>query len=552
VKAPPLENARFIWIGVALLVAGLLIFTRLGHYALWDDEAITALAGKGILSTGDTSVLMDHGNIVAYRHGVLIRGFCDRFDPPLENYLAAASFLVAGVSAWTARLPFALLGIATFALVLYWTRRESWPTLVLVTLGLLCNVSLLLYFRQCRYYGQVIFLSVAMAYVYWNWKATPRALLALAGLSVLLFASNYVSYLALYTGLALDYLLWKRKDWPPTWRNGLLLFGPQVLFIAAIAAVWNPFRTELGTHEAVNTLSDRLLLFYFYWRDADRSEFFSFLILLLALGVGLTYRRFWMVRGLIAMTIYIAAVSLVSPQPMATSDEAEVRYLPALIPLAVALEAGALCLLLQNQKILLGLAAAIVFGTNILNGGWLVSIGWHTRLVNDLNGTPFIDNGIRSTIVSYVRELIDPQKEPYTPAIQWINDHVPEGGSVWVTPDYSTYPLMFHAPRALYAWQLDWPPRPDFAGLPLIHFKGRQPPDYLVDFGPNLGEVEQTVQGMNRPDISYQLAATINVLGRDFYRPELIWRSFKTNTDFDPRTQAVYIFQRTNPPIPTH
>jgi hypothetical protein len=172
--------------------------------------------------------------------------------------------------------------------------------------------------------------------------------------------------------------------------------------------------------------------------------------------------------------------------------------------------------------------------------------------VSNIDGQRLLDNGIRVTIFSYIEELIRPPPEPYTPAAQWINEHVPAGDSIWVMPDYATYPLMFHAPGALYAWQLEWPPRPDFAKLPRIHFIGQEPPDYLIAFGPSLPGMAQAIRNLNRPDVSYKQVATINVFWKDLYRPELIWRTFQPISNFDPKTQAVYVFQRVGPPISVH
>src|SRR5579885_1920033 len=96
------------WVWWLLLLAwAFLLFAQLGHYALWDDEALTALSAKAIQATGDTGVLLDHGNIVAYRDGLLIHHFADRSTPPLSAYLCALSFDCFGISAFTARLPFA-------------------------------------------------------------------------------------------------------------------------------------------------------------------------------------------------------------------------------------------------------------------------------------------------------------------------------------------------------------------------------------------------------------------------------------------------------------
>jgi 4-amino-4-deoxy-L-arabinose transferase-like glycosyltransferase len=150
---------RYVLIGLTLIAAGVLLFARLGHNALWDDEAGTALTAKGVLRTGDTSVLLDDGNINAYRNGLDVRSFCDRSMPPLDAYLTAASFAIFGIDAWAARLPFALIGLATIGLVLFWARRESWPLLLILGLGLISNVSLILFLHQCRYYAPSVFFS---------------------------------------------------------------------------------------------------------------------------------------------------------------------------------------------------------------------------------------------------------------------------------------------------------------------------------------------------------------------------------------------------------
>jgi hypothetical protein len=260
----------------------------------------------------------------------------------------------------------------------------------------------------------------------------------------------------------------------------------------------------------------------------DRCEFFALPLLLLALGVGLGQRRAWMIRGCVALLVYVTAIALMSPQPIRHAMESEVRYLAPVIPLALALETGALCLLLRGRSWLLVLAAALAFGTNLFNGG------------------PFLSWGMRSTILSYLGEMSLPQAEPYTPTARWINEHVPDNASVWVTPYYAAYPLMFAAPRALYAWQLSWPPRPDLAGLPAIQFAGRQAPDFIVTFGPARGEVEEFMKTTKLPGFHYQQTATLDVFWKDRYRPELYWRSFESITNFDPDKEGISIYRREN------
>src|SRR5438270_10724098 len=96
-----------------LLAAAVLIFARLGHYPLWDDEAITAMTARGVWRTGDTTARVDGHNILAYRNGLLLRDLKDRFTPPLQFYLLAPVIGLFGESNFICRLPFAVAGLLT-------------------------------------------------------------------------------------------------------------------------------------------------------------------------------------------------------------------------------------------------------------------------------------------------------------------------------------------------------------------------------------------------------------------------------------------------------
>src|SRR3954465_14117717 len=162
------SNIRWILTTATLLVSSLLLFVHLGRYPLWDDEAQTCLIARGVWNTGDTSAVLGQ-NIVAYRQGLLIRDYKERTSPPLQFYLAAPFVGLGGTSAFAARTPFALFGLASIALMLRWAWRSGTDN---VTFALLCiaivgNVSLMLYLRQARYYTPMIFISVAVAYSYW-------------------------------------------------------------------------------------------------------------------------------------------------------------------------------------------------------------------------------------------------------------------------------------------------------------------------------------------------------------------------------------------------
>ena len=232
-------------------------------------------------------------------------------------------------------------------------------------------------------------------------------------------------------------------------------------------------------------------------------------------------------RGCVALAAYIGVIALISPQLIAQSMQAEVRYLTPIIPLGLALQVGALTAVLGTRKAWLGLVAAIAFGTNLLNGG------------------PFLPWGLRCTLLDYTGELSLPQAEPYTPTSEWINANAPANATIWVDPFYASYPLMFAAPQATYGWQLSWPPGRGFESLPPIDFSGRVAPDYIIAFG----NVNASVSGIEKqnliPGFHYELATTIPVFWKDTYRPELYWRRFESMTRFDPDREGVFIYRRT-------
>jgi len=511
---------------VLLLGWAFLLFAQLGHYALWDDEALTALSAEAVQASGDTGVRLDHGNVVAYRDGLCVRDFADRSTPPLAAYLCAASFDCLGISPFTARLPFALLGLGTGVLLLLWARDTPAPGRWVFVAAMFGNVSLILFCRQCRYYSPAIFFSLAVVFVLWRWRPGTGKWLVLAALSVCLFGANLMSYAALYAVLAVDYVFWRRREQPLGWRDALLLFGPQIVLNGAIGAVWNPFHTAFGSYEQSNSLLDRLTLFAWCWRDLDRCEFFSLPLFVAALVVCLRQRRGWLLRGCLALVVYVGVIALTSPQLIGQSMEAEVRYLTPILPLALAVQAGALTAVLAKRRTWLVIVTALAFGTNLFNGG------------------PFLSWGLRSSILDYLGELSLPQAEPYTPAAAWINANVPADATVWVTPYYAVYPLMFAAPRATYGWQLTWPPRPGFASLPPIDFAERVAPDYIVAFGPSGQAVEGIERQNSIPGFQYDLVQSIPVFWKDMYRPELYWRRFETKTDFDPARDGVFIFRK--------
>jgi hypothetical protein len=513
---------------IALLALGaFLLFFRLGHYALWDDESMVALVGSNVWKTGDTGIEVGH-NIVAYREGALLSGTHDRSTPPLSTYVVAPMIGLFGGGTFALRFPFALFGWGVLAFVAWWLWKERPPGSLqpVLVVALLTNVSMLLFFRQCRYYAPATFFTVVSVGLYARWRGDSKLALGLAASIVGLFASNYMNCLVLVSCLLLDFLLWRRRELRPSWKALLALILPAGLACVAIASVWNPFRTTFGAEVTTNTLGERATLLWWYLRDLNRAELCVLLLVPVALCIGLVSRRPWMTRGSVAFFTYLLLVTIVSPQPVYKTVVADIRYLAPIIPLGCLLGAGVIDAALGRRRWLAVLAAAAVFGSNVMNDGL-----WARK-------------GVEYTFGKFTMELLRPPSDPYTAAAAWVNQNVEDNASVWVVPRHMAYPLMYHAPRAIYAWQLDDPPPEQFKGLPDIHVRGRITPDYILAFGPGIMEVITTFRKSPELQARYQGAAVIDHFWMDVHRPELFWHSFQEVREFNRKSEAIYVYRR--------
>jgi 4-amino-4-deoxy-L-arabinose transferase-like glycosyltransferase len=537
----PLAATLLIFVASAVL-----LFTRLGHYALWDDEALTAMTATNVARTGDTSVWVGDHNIMAYRNGLLVKDFHDRYTPPLQFYVIAPFVGFLGDSSFVCRLPMAICGLITVALILRWMWKINPPPLVWwsAAFALLTNVSFFIFFRQCRYYGLATMLTTAAAFLY----CTGRSRRSIVGLSVVLFlllATQYLNYIAVIGCLCVDYLIWGRKTRPLELPDWLILIIPQLIVGGFVCSIWNPVARQGGAqaYQAGSFFADRLHLFWWNWRDMVACDFVILPLLLVCpllyfvkprrAGAGFAvipspspgtpgegrgegdlerrsgpaepnhphpnplpgYRergperaseRVWLLRTPTALVVYIAMISTFVATAVAQAGNAEVRYLAPAAPLCVAIAIvavwGTLLLPVKVRRLILCISVL------------------STLLVPTPANTVKIQRPtIGSSTIEWWHELARPIDEPYTPLIAWINDpkNMPPGSSVYIQPGYMAYPLMLRCPQMIYAWQLDdprnpqpvpkgWyagPVRTDFANMPDIHFHGRVPPDFMIAAG---------------------------------------------------------------------
>jgi hypothetical protein len=512
---------------IILVGSAILLFARLGHYALWDDEAITAMTARSVWHTGDTGAWVDDHNLLAYRNGLLIKNFKDRYTPPLQFYLLAPFIGLLGQSNVICRFPFAICGLIAVGILLRWLWRSRPPPLVwwAAAFIILTNASFFLFFRQCRYYGLATVLSLAVAYQYWHLDTQRRSVVWISLILVTLLTAQYINYAAAIGCLVIDYAIWGRRRRPLDLRDWIILILPQLLVGSIVCSIWNPLTMGATGEPHGSWIVQHFHLLCWNWRDMIASDFVILPLLLLCPVMYFANRTEMLLRAPAALIVYLSVVAMFAAAPSTPRGNAEIRYLAPVLPLCIGISILTVWAL-EPHKPKIKWAVLIVAALSVI-------------FEPDLSGDQV---AFGPTGLLYYHELWHPQQEPYTPMAQWINAHVPIGGSVYISPEWMASPLMFYAPKAVYAWQLTDPPKPPYVDLPDIFFKNRVAPDYMIACGPYTKEIGEIQTQLATRHIHYEQVDTLHVYYKDMYRPERIWRSFVT---IHPKPgDEIYIFRR--------
>jgi hypothetical protein len=522
---------------IVLLMCSTLLLFRLGHYALWDDEASTGIFAHNVWKFGDTYA-WDGTNIDAYGNGLELTGIKNRVFPPAQFFFAAPFLGLLGRTAFAARLPFALAGIGGFTLWWWWLRRHraSIQFCLLTAIAVLGNVSLFLYSRQARYYALAWALSLAFVYLYVHRdeSQTKRIIFSLCGIALL--ATNYFAYGAMMICLCIDYLIFEIRQRRDTRFQVFMFLLVQSAGFCVIVGIWYPFGRQLfPSYVAASWITDKLTLFWWNLRDLNAGEFMWTPMLVVALLVWTVggFRDVWLIRSILAVIIYAAVISILAPLPVEVMEISyATRYMVPIIPLGVFISVRVLMALPFSFMPTTVILATFLFLTSIPYALFQEAVHAPTAIP------------IRSTLISWIGELIRPQDQAYRVASAWLNANAKPLETVYVLPEFAMYPLMFHAPQQVYAWQFSPEKRDEYPALPAANFKGAIKPDIVVVFG-SYGnyDADAVNQIMAAGGSQYKLIASLDVFGRDQTRPELFWHSFVTIPMINPNN-GINVFRR--------
>jgi 4-amino-4-deoxy-L-arabinose transferase-like glycosyltransferase len=225
---------------IITLIAAVLFISNLGNHYLWDDEAQTALIGKTILSYG---LPLGHDGINSFSQeegAEFGKNLIWKWHTWLQFYLPALFFMIFGVSTFTARLPFALIAIATIPLIYFFSRFlwKSEKAGLLAAILLTINVPFILLGRQCRYYSLASFFSVLTLFGYIKIledKKYSRILFIAA--STLLFHSFYIYFATMLAAIIAHCLFFHRNKFSTVLKSSLIaviINAPWIIWLSGI------------------------------------------------------------------------------------------------------------------------------------------------------------------------------------------------------------------------------------------------------------------------------------------------------------------------------
>lgn len=527
---------RYGLIAIILFSSYLCLFNLGGTY-FWDDEAEVGVMGARILRQGYPAG-WDGRNLYAYRNGSLLDNNLRDITAPLQHYVAAASFRILGISTFTGRLPFALIGIVAllcFCGLVFTEFEDATSRLYAITLFAF-SIIFLMNVRQCRYYAPALLGSILCLWAFrrllagasWKWGMTG------AVGAVLLFYSSFLLCLALLLALITTMLLYYRDS------IGKPLLLKFVAVAGMVALVALPYAVAYEIWHRPDIVSNlpwpqrSAAHFWHYWRDANTADYFPWLFTPLVLSFVRSDRR---LRDFATLAVlYVLFLAMLTPQPVIDIAYAPVRYLIAGFPLLVLAIASSLSVLHKRAPIMALSLLIITITTNLLT----------------LTGP---NAQFKWTLPAFIAEIHRPYPTAYRAAVEYLTAHVAPNEEITATPEVCNYPLLFYVgDRYLFRCLLDDRSAvKSTAGLPKSLWKRSSFPSRVIAFGlhePDIGLLqflsrrhEENGQTISYP---YNLEATLPVHWDQTQRPELFWHHFgplprEENGD---EYGAVYIFRR--------
>ena len=550
-----MTRQTYLWI--VILLSCLCVYLGLkglDNALFWDDEAQVAVIAKNYLQSGHLTG-WDGRNLYAYRNGGLLDEHLQLRVQPLDILITAGAFKVFGVSTWSARIPFVILGLLVIPLLLMILKLEFndeyWLQLfIFINYVFSCNY--LLYIRQSRYYSLSILFSLCIYYLYQRYRASHNRYWYW-GIGIFAILSFYANPMlcAAFLGSMLGYhflfhgKLMRRTEWQHLLESlGLFIVG--TVGYAWSHKIWIRWDQDFGVQETwwlrkwhlvvwnfrdlnlINVLPWMLVIgmVWFWWTEKDKS-------------VPTKKILGWGLIGLLNVLL----IALISPQASYSPSIANVRYLVVSFPFLAGLT-GWMLWKLKSQHRLWGIIILVIFlCSNVLC--WLPA----TRFI-------LFPPEIKWLFPAYLKEIHQPYPTCYDAAVEFVQSNVKQDDLITSYPEYYNYPLMFYVGKQVhFSSTIDPSTKLDMDKIRQLApwcIKETSFPDWILFFGVNPG-AQDMINYFSRPHQSssgqwekyqYSPATVTNTYWDQTQRPELFWHHFGPKTPVKPPSDVLWVFKK--------
>lgn len=351
------------YICLLTFILAILGFSNLSEQYLWQDEAENAVIAQNILKyhypralDGTHLVISDIG--YQSDHTWI-------FQPWLQNYVTAASFIVFGKSTVSARIPFVILGILSFFASYKLAKRlfDRKTANISSTILVFC-VPFVLMIRSSRYYSLALFFSLLLIISYLDYAEKKRfSQLSIVISSFMLFNSNFGIFFPLLLGLAVHYFIFYFKK--ENLKRDLSTAGAIML---ATLPVFIFFKGWM--HKVPLTIDFFMGNIKFYFRGINKYIAPIRLIAILYFVYALLKRNFlpFKINGRNKVNLaLIGIIFLASLLFMGIAKFRSLRYVIYLIPLVIIFESYLLSFLWMKKRAVAVVCIALLAFTDLFH-----------------------------------------------------------------------------------------------------------------------------------------------------------------------------------------
>ncbi|MEM4725148.1 MAG: glycosyltransferase family 39 protein [Candidatus Hadarchaeum sp.] len=471
---------EFAFPALVLLIAGLLLFCRLDDIYLWQDEAETAVISRNLLSFG-LPLATDGKNLVQQTDEASVSfraNYVWIFHSWLQFALTALAFAALGPTTLAARLPFVLVGLATYGFFYSFVSRwlEDRRTAQVASILLLFCVPFILHVRQCRYYVLTAFMTLLILDAYLRLrKEEPWAVPYFVFSALLFYHSHYGAFFPTLAALFLHFFLSKAE------RRLLYRFFFSLFLIVVLVLPWACFMRVWNRGQLF--LLDRFLAHLAQYTIFLTVWIFPVILVPVLLVAWLRRSRrngFALNPAQAAFCELASLILLVNVLFLSASaafDWAFFRYILHLVPLLLILLA-IIVVLVMERWIIVGTALLVTLvvsnALHILPYSWsgIKHINWQrvwpgSDAFGALQRLWIVANHFRSDLLMYTQQLTHSYEGPIEGLVHYLSEHAKPWETVIVNDE--DLPLMFYTDLRV------------FGGLTWRVPSGEMQPDWVID-----------------------------------------------------------------------